>query len=122
MLLKMSLNSGNRFCMYFVDLFAVSLVSWICMIVVLFSELFIRLCRFGSDVLSDDAFHVIIFVSCSVSVLILVSGAGVAGGGGGCEYSLMLSRHHNYRMAHSLHHCGALCFLLLNFMCFVVSC
>ena len=93
MLLKMSLNSGNRFCMYFVDLFAVSLVSWICMIAVLFSELFIRLCRFGNDVLSDDAFHVIIFVSCSVSVLILVSGAGVAGGGGGCEYSLMLSRH-----------------------------
>src|ERR1700737_1493158 len=92
-LLKMSLNSGNRFCMYFVDLFAVSLVSWICMIVVLFSELFIRLCRFGNDVLSDDAFHVIMFVSCSVSVLILEVGVGVAGSGGGCEYSLMFSRH-----------------------------
>ena len=63
MLLKMSLNSGNRFCMYFVALFAVSLVSWICMIAVLFSELFIRLCRFGSEVFSDDAFHVIKFVS-----------------------------------------------------------
>ena len=93
MLLKMSLNSGNRFCMYFVDLFAVSLVSWICMIAVLFSELFIRLCRFGNEVLSDDAFHVIMFVSCSVSVLILMVGAGVAGGGGGCEYSFMFSRH-----------------------------
>ena len=40
-----------------------------------------RLCRFGNDVLSDDAFYVIIFVSCSVSVLILVANAGVAGGG-----------------------------------------
>ena len=93
MLLKMSLNSGNRFCMYFVDLFAVSLVSWICMIDVLFSGLFIRLWRFGNDVLSDDAFHVIIFVSYSISVLILVAGAGVAGGGSGCKYSLMFSKH-----------------------------
>ena len=92
-LLKMSLNSGNKFCMYFVDLLAVSLVSWICIIAVLVSELFIRFCRFGSDVLSDDAFQVIIFVSCSVAVFILVVGAGVTGGGGGCEYSLMLSKH-----------------------------
>jgi len=92
-LLKMSLNSGNRFCIYLVDLFAVSLVSWICIIAVLVSELFIRFSRFGSDVLSDDAFHVIMFVSCSVSVLIQVVGAGVSGGGGGCEYSLMLSKH-----------------------------
>jgi hypothetical protein len=92
-LLKISLYSGNRFCMYFVDLFAVSLVSWICMIAVLFGELFIRLCRFGSEVLSDDAFHVIIFVSCSVSVLFLMVCVGGAGGGGGCEYSLMLYRH-----------------------------
>ena len=29
MLLKMSLYLGNKFCMYFVDLVAVSLVSWI---------------------------------------------------------------------------------------------
>ena len=63
MLLKMSLNSGNRFCMYFVDLFAVSLVSWICMSVVLFRELLIRFCKFGSAVLSEEAFQVIIFVS-----------------------------------------------------------
>ena len=93
MLLKMSLNSGNRFCMYFVDLFAVSLVSWICMIAVLFRELFTRFCRLGNDVLSDDAFHVIIFVACSVSVLIFMVGVGVTGSGGGCEYSSIFSRH-----------------------------
>ena len=98
MLLKISLKSGNRFCMYFVDLFAVSLVSWICIIAVLFSELFIRFCRFGNDVLSDDAFHVIIFVSWSVSALTLVVGAGVAGGGDGCEYSFMFSRHRSVSM------------------------
>ena len=91
-LLKMSLNSGNRFCMYFVDLFAVSLVSWICIIVVLFSKLFTRFCKLGNHVLSDDAFHVIIFVSCSVSVLILMVGVGVAGSEGGCEYSSIFFR------------------------------
>ena len=62
-LLKMSLKSGNRFCMYFVDLLAVSFVSWICMIAVLLRELFVRLCMLGRDVLRDDAFHVIICVS-----------------------------------------------------------
>ena len=62
-LLKMSLNSGNRFCMYFVDLFAVSLVSWICIMAMLFRELFIKFCRFGNDVASDDTFHVIMLVS-----------------------------------------------------------
>jgi hypothetical protein len=92
-LLKMSLNSGNRFCIYLVDLFAVSLVSWICMIAVLFRELFIKLCRFGNDVLSDDAFQIIMFVSCSVLVFILVIGVGAAVSGGGCEYSLMFSKH-----------------------------
>ena len=98
MLLKISLNSGNRFCMYFVDLFAVSLVSWICMIDVLNKELLIMLCRFGNDVLSDDAFHIIMFVSCSVLVLVLMVGAGVAWSGGGCEYSLMFSRHRSASM------------------------
>ena len=63
------------------------------MIAMLFKELFIRLCRFGSDVLSDDAFHVIMFVSFSMLVLVLVIGVGMAGSGGGCEYSLMFSRH-----------------------------
>ena len=47
----------------------------------------------SSDVLSDDEFHVIMFVSCSVLVLVLVVGAGVSSGRGGCEYSLMFSRH-----------------------------
>ena len=68
------------------------------MIAVLFIELFIRFCRFGSDVLSDDAFHVIMFVSCSVSVLALLVGVGMGGGGGGCEYSCMFSRHRSASM------------------------
>ncbi len=51
--------------------------------------------------LSDDAFHVIKFVSYSVSVLILMVGAGVAGGGGGCEYSFMLSRHRSASVINS---------------------
>ena len=55
--------------------------------------MFIRLCKFGNDVLSDDAFHVIMFVSCSVSVLVLRVVVGIGGGGGGCEYSCMSSRH-----------------------------
>ena len=38
MLLKISLYSGNKFCMYFVDLVAVSLVSWILMIAVFLEE------------------------------------------------------------------------------------
>ena len=88
----MSLNSGNRFCMYFVDLFAVSLVSWICMIVVLFRELFIRLCRFGSVVLSDESFQVIMFLSWLVLLLVFGTGVGVTSSGGGCEYPFMFSR------------------------------
>ena len=63
------------------------------MIVVLFRELLIRSCKFGSDVLSDDAFQVIMFVSCSVLEFILVIGVGAAGRGGGCEYSLIFSKH-----------------------------
>ena len=93
MLLKISLKSGKRFCIYFVDLFAVSLVSWICMSAVLFRELFIRFCKLGKDVLSDDAFHVMRVVSYSMSLLTLVVGVGMVGSGGGCEYSLILSRH-----------------------------
>ena len=54
---------------------------------------FIKLCKFGNDVLSDDAFHVIIFVSCLVLVLVLVIVVEMAGSGGGCEYSLMFSKH-----------------------------
>ena len=79
--------------MYFVILFVVSLVSWIWMIAVLLKELFVRLCKFGNEVLSDEAFHVIMLVSCSVSVLIRIIDVGMAGSGGGCEYSLIGSRH-----------------------------
>ena len=93
MLLKMSLYSGNRFCMYFVDLVAVSLVSWILTIAISVREWFIRLCKFGKAVLSDEAFQVIIFVSWLVYMLVLGVGVGVFGSGGGCEYSSMFSRH-----------------------------
>jgi hypothetical protein len=84
-LLKMSLNSGNKFCMYFVDLFAVSLVSWMWMIAMWFGESFIKLCRLGRAVLRDEAFHVIMFVSHALSVLIRMVGVGVARGGGGAS-------------------------------------
>ena len=63
------------------------------MIVVLFRELLIRSCKFGSDVLSDDAFQVIIFVSWSVLEFILVIGVGATGNRGGCKYSLIFSKH-----------------------------
>ena len=63
------------------------------MIAVLFRELLIRSCKFGSDVLSDDAFQVIMFVSYSVLMFVLVIGVGAAGSGGGCEYSLIFSKH-----------------------------
>jgi hypothetical protein len=63
------------------------------MIDVLYKVLFTRLCKFGNDVLSDDVFQVIIFVSCSVLVLILVIGVGAAGSGGGGEYPFMFSKH-----------------------------
>jgi hypothetical protein len=50
---------------------------------VLLIELLIRLCKLGNDVLSDDAFHVMMFVACSVSLLILEIGRGMDGSGGG---------------------------------------
>ena len=92
MLLKISLYSGNRFCMYFVDLVAVSLVYWIFIIIVFLRELFITLCKFGRDMLSDEAFQVIMFVSWLVLVLVLGAGVGMFGSGGGCEYSFMFSK------------------------------
>lgn len=56
MLLKMSLKSGNRFCMYFVDLVAVILVSCIVMI----AGLLVMSCwRLGRAVFKDAAFHVV---------------------------------------------------------------
>ena len=79
--------------MYLVDLVAVSLVSWIFIIAVLLREWFIKLCRFGKAVLSDEAFHVIIFVSWLVFVIVLGAGVGMFGSGGGCEYSFIFSKH-----------------------------
>ena len=79
--------------MYFVDLVAVSLVYWIFIIAMLQEEWFIKLCRFGKVVLSDEAFHVIIFVSWWVFVIVRGAGVGVFGSGSGCEYSFMFSKH-----------------------------
>ena len=53
--------------MYFIDLLAVNLVSWIWMRAGMLRELLIRLCKFGNEVLSDDVFHVMMYVSCSKS-------------------------------------------------------
>ena len=92
MLLKMSLYYGNRFCMYFVDFVAMSLVSWIFKIVVFLKELFIRLCKFGRVVLSDEVFQVIILVSWFVVMFVLGVGVGMFGSGGGCAYSFMFSK------------------------------
>ena len=92
MLLKMRLYSGNRFCMYFVDCVAVSLVSWIFKIVIFLRELFIRLCKIGRAVLSDEVFQIIILVSWFVVMFILGVGMGMFGSGGGCAYSFMFSK------------------------------
>jgi hypothetical protein len=78
--------------MYLVDLVAVSLVSWIFIIAVFLRELFIKLCKFGKAVLSEEAFQVIMFVSWVVLVLVLGAGVGMFGSGGGCEYSFMFSK------------------------------
>ena len=58
MLLKISLYSGNRFCIYFVDFVAVSLVSCIVIIAGLVVVFVIRLCIFGRVVFRDEAFQV----------------------------------------------------------------
>ena len=58
-LLNISLYYGNRFCMYFVDFVAVSLVSCIVMIAGLFGVYDISWWRFGRAVFSAEAFHVI---------------------------------------------------------------
>ena len=82
-LLKMSLYSGNRFCIYLVDLVAVSFVSCMFMIAVFVGVLFMRLCKFGRVVLSDDAFQVIMLVLRLVSRFGLGVGVGMFGGGWG---------------------------------------
>ena len=89
-LLKKSLYCGKMFCMYLVDLVAVSLVSCMVMAVGGFWEYVITSCRHGIAVLSDVAFHVVMYVSW------LVSNVGLGGGiwlciigGLGCVYSMM---------------------------------
>ena len=61
-LLKINLYSRNKFCIYFVDFVAVSLVSYIVMIVGLVAMFEIRLCMFGKVVFKDEAFHVMLCV------------------------------------------------------------
>ena len=86
-LLKINLYFGNRFCMYLVDFVAVSLVSCIVMMAGSSSVLIISSCKFGRDVFSDEAFHVmnlvlefVVCISCGCIV-------GVIGSGGGWLYS-----------------------------------
>ena len=62
MLLKISLCCGNRFCIYFVDFVAVSLVSCIVIIAGLLVVFAMSWWRFGRDVFRDDVFHVLIYV------------------------------------------------------------
>ena len=62
MLLKMSLYSGNRFCMYFVDFVAVILVSCIVIIAGLVGVFDMSLWRFGNAMFSEEAFHVLMCV------------------------------------------------------------
>ena len=61
-LLNISLYCGNRFCMYFVDFVAVSLVSCIVIIAGSFGVFDISWWRFGKDVFNEEAFHVIMCV------------------------------------------------------------
>ena len=73
-LLKKSLYSGKMFCMYLVDLVAVSLVSCMVMPVGRFWEYVVSSWRHGIDVLSDVALQVILYVSWLVSVVGLGGG------------------------------------------------
>ena len=86
-LLKISLCFGNKFCMYFVDFVAVSLVSWIVIMAGLFVVLDIRWWRFGRAVFSEEAFHVLIYVLWFVIWVNWAGIGGVLGSGGGWEYS-----------------------------------
>ena len=61
-LLKISLYSGNRFCMYLVDLVFVNFVSCMVIMAGLSCEWYIMFCMLGNVVFSDEAFHVMIWV------------------------------------------------------------
>lgn len=58
-LLNISLYCGKRFCIYFVDFVAISLVSQIVMMAGWFDRLDVSVCRLGSDILRDVEFPVI---------------------------------------------------------------
>jgi hypothetical protein len=92
-LLKISLYSGNKFCIYFVDFVAVSLVSCIVMIAGLVVLFVIRLYMFGRAVFIDEAFHVMMYVLWLVVCIAWFCGTGMLGSGGGCEYSVIGSLH-----------------------------
>ena len=61
-LLNISLYCGNKFCMYFVDFFAVNFVSCMVIIAGLFGVSDMSWWRFGKAVFSEEAFHVIMCV------------------------------------------------------------
>ena len=94
-LLNINLYWGNKFCIYFVDFVAVSLVSCIVMIAGLIGVLNISCCRFGRAVFSDEAFHVIMCVLWYVVWFIWGCCVGVLGSDGGWEYSSSGSLHFN---------------------------
>lgn len=62
-LLKKNLYCGNNFWIYFVDLVAESLVSWMVIIEGGFWGVVIKSCKHGMEVLSEEAFHVIAWVA-----------------------------------------------------------
>ena len=83
-LLKMNLYWGNKFWMYFVDFVAVSLVSWMIIIVVFICVWVMRPCKLGKVVLSEDTFEVIMFVfgwCCCLFLLFVWECLGVVVGG-----------------------------------------
>ena len=90
MLLKISLYSGNSFCIYFVDFVAVSLVSCIVMIVGLVVVFEIKLCIFGRAVFRDEAFHVMMCVLWLVVCMSWFCGNGGLGNGVGVSNLLMV--------------------------------
>ena len=100
-LLNISLYCGNRFCMYFVDFVAVSLVSCIVMIAGLFGVYDISWWRFGRAVFSDEAFHVIRCVLWFVVWFSWGRNVGMSGSGGGWEYSCSGSLHFKASVSNS---------------------
>jgi hypothetical protein len=88
-LLKISLYYGNRFCIYFVDFVAVSLVSCIMMIVGFVVVFEIKLYMFGRVVFKDEAFHMMMYVLWLVVCISSFCGNGILGIGGGCKYFVM---------------------------------